>query len=112
MTTLPVIIGQAVENYIKDLAQVYQVDHAILFGSYADGTARWDSDIDIAIFSEDATEENRLDMMADCLLRAVPYNLDIQPVVYPTADYTADNDFIQKEIIGKGIELPVPDKER
>jgi hypothetical protein len=43
--------------------------------------------------------------MADCWLKIVGYKLDIQPVVYPLADYYGDNDFIQDEIIGRGIEI-------
>lgn len=108
MVTLPAIIEQALKDYLKELAEIYQIDHAILFGSYAEGTTRSDSDIDLAIFAADATDDNRLEIMADCWLKTVPYKLDIQPVVYPSADYTADNDFIQKEIIGKGVELPLP----
>ena len=112
MVTLPVIIEQALKDYLTALAEVYRIDHAILFGSYAEGTTHPDSDIDIAIFTADATDDNRLEIMADCWLKTVPYNLDIQPVVYPTTDYTTDNHFIQKEIIGKGVELPLPNIER
>ena len=112
MAAIPFVIEQALKNYLGDLAEQYQLDHVILFGSMACGTFDQDSDIDLAIFSPDVTEENEINIMTDCLLRAVPYKLDIQPLVYPTVDYTADNDFIQKEIIGKGVELPLPNIER
>ncbi len=46
--------------------------------------------------------------MADFWLKSIPYKLDIQPLVYPLSDYKADNDFIPKEIITRGIEIPIP----
>jgi hypothetical protein len=46
--------------------------------------------------------------MADCWLKTRGYKLDIQPIVYPLADYYGDNDFIQNEIIARGIEIPLP----
>lgn len=108
MAEVPVTIEQSLKNYLYDLAQYYQIDHVILFGSQIQGAVRPDSDIDIAIFSADATDENRLEIMADCLLKTLPYHLDIQLVVFPLADYFSDNDFIQQEIIAKGIEIPIP----
>jgi hypothetical protein len=109
MAKISITIEQALKNYLNDLAQYYRLDRVILFGSIAQGKAKPDSDIDLAIFSSDATDENRLKIMADCWLKTMPYRLDIQPVVYPLADYyDTTNDFIQKEIIAGGIEIPIP----
>ena len=108
MAEIPIGIKQALDNYLANLAHYYHLNHIILFGSWAKGTPHQDSDIDLAIFSSDATDENRLEIMADCLLKSMPYKLDIQPLVYPLADYTSDNDFIQEEIIARGIEIPTP----
>ncbi len=107
MAKIPIAIKQPLRNYLDDLVQYYKLDRVILFGSQVQGNTRPDSDIDIAIFSTDATDENRLKIMADCLLKTMPYKLDIQPLVYPLADYYADNDFIQQEIIGRGIEISI-----
>jgi len=81
------------------------LNRVILFGSIAQGTAQPESDVDLAIFSADVTDENRLEIMTDCWLKTIPYKLDIQPVVYPLADFYADNDFIQQEIISRGVEI-------
>ena len=105
MAEIPTMIEQSLRDYLSKLANHYQLDRVILFGSLAQGRAKSDSDIDLAIFSTDATDENRLDIMADCWLKTVGYKLDIQPVVYPLADYYGDNDFIQDEIIARGIEI-------
>lgn len=40
------------ENYIEALKQNFKVKLVILFGSYAQGTSKENSDIDIAIFVE------------------------------------------------------------
>jgi len=107
MVKIPTVIEKSLKDYVQELSKVYSIERAILFGSLAHGTAKADSDIDLAIFSTDATDQNRLNIMADCWLRTMPYKLDIQPVVFPAADYYADNDFIQQEIIGRGIEIPI-----
>lgn len=83
----------------------YKVEHIILFGSRAHGTQHKESDIDLAIFSSEFTPDNEIAVMADLMLRAMPYHLDIQPLVFPLEDYHSDNDFIQEEIIKRGIEL-------
>ncbi len=108
MVEIPPAIKQALKDYLLDLAQHYRLGRVILFGSLAQGRYGPHSDIDLAIFSADVTDDNQIDIMADCLLRAMPYHLDIQSLVYPLADYEADNDFIQQEIIGWGVELPLP----
>ena len=95
----------------KDLPQLMHkhpgIIAAYVFGSVAIGFERRRSDIDIAIFSKDATDENRLEIMTQCWLKTFGYKLDIQPLVYPLADYYSDNDFIQQEIIARGIEIPL-----
>jgi predicted nucleotidyltransferase len=111
MVEISVALKQALERYLSDIANFYQLDHVILFGSWAKGNPHSDSDVDLAIFSTDATNENRLKIMADCLLKTLPYKLDIQPLVYPLSDYNSDNDFIQNEIIARGIEISIPNLE-
>jgi len=109
MAQISVNIEQALRNYLQDVAKDYRLGHVILFGSTAYGTTNRDSDIDLAIFSYNATDDNRLKIMADCWMKTMGYHLDIQPIVFSMEDYhDPENDFIQKEIIAKGIELPLP----
>lgn len=110
MAEIPLTLERLLTDYLEELAKYYHLDHVILFGSLAQGTAHRDSDIDLAIFSTDVTDDNEIEIMADMMIKAMPYKLDIQPLVFPLADYNGDNDFIQQEIIGRGIELPVPAK--
>ena len=108
MAQVPITIEQSLKSYLNNLAQYYRLERVILFGSFAQGTFHRDSDIDLAIFSPDVTEENEIDIMTDLMIPAMPYKLDIQPLVFPLADYyDTTNDFIQKEIIAHGIEIPI-----
>ena len=108
MAEISATIEQTLKDYLNDLANYYRLDHVILFGSMAQGTAKPDSDIDLAIFSADVTPDNQINIMADCWFRTASYKLDIQPLVFPLAVYyDTTNDFIQKEIIAHGIEIPI-----
>lgn len=50
---------QHVQEIVQRLAQLPYVNAIILFGSQARGTAREDSDIDIAVITSGATEEQK-----------------------------------------------------
>ena len=51
---------KTVRRYLKEAEKVCHVDKAILFGSYAHGTAKKQSDIDVAIFSRNVNDKNRV----------------------------------------------------
>lgn len=96
------------KEYLKEVEKVCHVDKAILFGSYAHGKIRKQSDIDIAIFSRDVSDRNRLKTMSRIIMLIDRLKLDIQPMVFPYKDYIQeDNDFISKEIKKKGVEISV-----
>ncbi len=105
MVEIPDVIKQSLDSYIKSLIQYYRLERVIVFDSVAHGTSQKNSDIDLAIFSSGIDEKNEIDVMADLMVRAMPYKLDIQPLVYPVSSYYSDDDFIQKEIIERGIEI-------
>lgn len=93
-------------RYLKEAEKVCRVDKAILFGSYARGTAKRQSDIDIAIFSQNVTDTNRIEMMSRLIMLIAKLKLDIQPIVFSYGDYVSeDNEFIAQEIKKKGLEI-------
>ncbi len=70
-----------------------------IFGSYAHGRAGKHSDIDMAIFSRNVNDENRLEVMTETVALINKFKLDIQPIVFSYDDYfSEDNDFISNEI--------------
>jgi predicted nucleotidyltransferase len=106
MAKIPANITKTVTDYLRDIERICHVDKAILFGSYVNGSVKKHSDIDIAIFSKQITEENRLKIMARLIASGGKFKKDIQPMAFPWEDYlSGENDFIVNEIIKKGIEI-------
>lgn len=102
------VINKLLKEYLKEVEKICHVDKAILFGSYVHGKTRKQSDIDIAVFSRNVTDENRLETMSKIIMLIDKLKLDIQPIVFSYEDYIkADNDFISNEIKKKGIEIPI-----
>ena len=101
-------IIKIVRRYLKEAESVCPVDKAVLFGSYASGKPKRESDIDIAIFSRKVSEKNRLETMSRLIMLIAKLKLDIQPVVFPYTDYLSeDSDFISEEIKKKGLEVSI-----
>jgi len=76
---------------------------AYLYGSYAKGTAHKDSDIDIALISEDFTGNRFYDSLRIIPLRR-KIDIRIEPVTYKPEDFD-DSDPLVDEIKKAGIEL-------
>jgi len=97
----PQIIAR-INNFIDYVEQSgIPIEKAILFGSYANGSANKWSDIDLAMVSS-KFEGNRyydLDKLVDARLKV---DSDISPLPYNTDDWTNDNLFV-KEILKTGI---------
>lgn len=99
-------IIKIVKRYLREAESVCPVDKAVLFGSYAQGKTKKESDIDIAIFSRKVTDKNRLETMSRLIMLIDKLKLDIQPVVFSYADYlSGENDFIADQIKKKGMEI-------
>lgn len=99
-------IRNALKNYIEEINNICLIEKVILFGSYASGHPSPDSDIDLAIFSKDINDDNRLEFMKIFLMKIGKYKLDIQPLAFSFNEIMAgNNDFILNEIKGKGIEI-------
>lgn len=97
-------IIRVLRKFLTRMNRLCPIEKGILFGSYAKGKPGPFSDIDLAVFSREATETNRLALTSLFLKETAGLKLDIQPLVFPYEDYaTDDNDFIVQEIRGKGI---------
>ena len=106
MVKIPAAIIKTLNDYLRDVEKICHIDKAILFGSYAHGNIKKRSDIDIAIFSKQITEDNRLEIMARLIASGGKFKRDIQTMAFPWEDYLSkENDFIVNEIINKGIEI-------
>ncbi len=106
MPAIPSKVKETLKTYLNNLSKEINIASAILFGSYASGNQHQDSDIDLAVFSDKFSHSNPTPNIAFLLDRALPYDLDIQPLAFPKKDLDnyKDNPFLC-EIVSKGIKL-------
>lgn len=96
-------IEEIIIDYSKLVEKEIDVKNIYLYGSYAKGTYSADSDIDIAVVSDDLG----MDIIKDTLLlmkirRKVDYRLEPRP--FNTSDFNLSNP-LAKEIINTGIKV-------
>lgn len=97
-------IRRIIRTYLKVIAENnIKVEKAYLFGSYARGTYREDSDIDIAIVSKDFSGDRFVDRR-----RVVPLRRKIdrrlEPIPYLPENFK-ENDPLVIEILKNGVEI-------
>ena len=96
-------IEDSINKFIKEIKKKYNVTAIILFGSYAKGTENEDSDIDIAIISDEFTD------IYDCMavLMGMTWDIDarIEPHPILKEDYENISNPFVKEIIETGIKV-------
>jgi predicted nucleotidyltransferase len=99
-------IKEVIEQYITDVKRVMPIDKAVLYGSYAQGTATEHSDLDICFFSDTFVHERSVDIVTDLLGLARKYYrfACIEPRAFLTSDINSDNPFI-REVLRTGREI-------
>ncbi len=95
------VINTAIK-YLKNIPPELNVKKAYLFGSYAKGLEKEDSDIDIALVIGDMTDFFATQMKLMRLRRKI--DLRIEPHPIGESDFTEMNPFAQ-EIQKSGIEI-------
>ena len=95
-----------INQYVSDVKAELPVDKVYLYGSYANGTAHWDSDVDLCFFSESFTGQGIMDTIKRLFEIKRQYNkhLCLEPNAFPLSEIDNDNPFV-KEILRNGIEL-------
>jgi len=98
--------NRIIRNYIADVRSVMPIDKVYLYGSYANGTAQWDSDIDLCFFSNGFENENIMNVMELLFEIKRRYNKQVclEPNAFPASELENDNPFV-KEIIRTGQEI-------
>ena len=98
--------ADSVEKKLKDfvalMRETYNIYAVVLYGSYAEGRASDNSDIDVAVFSDDFGKNPYEEMTALFRLRR-RIDTDIEPLPFSRDAYFSndDADFVN-EIIRKG----------
>ena len=97
-------IMEIVQKYVEKVCENYKIEAIILFGSYAKGTEREDSDIDIAIITDDF-ENDVFDEQLNLKKLRWEIDLRIEPHLIRIEDYRdVSTPFIQ-EVIDTGIKV-------
>ena len=98
------LIMNIIKKYVEKICENYKVEAIILFGSYAKGTNNEDSDIDIAIITDDFTNDiidEELNLMR--LRRKI--DTRIEPHLIRIEDYKNVETPLIQEIIDTGIKV-------
>lgn len=106
MVRIPESVQTVIKNYVSNLTREIDVGKVILFGSWAKGSMHDQSDVDLAIFSDYFKGVNRIDGIQFLVLRAMDYNIDIEPQAFTMDDYKEPIGIVE-EILKTGIEIPV-----
>lgn len=96
-------IIDSIMKYVEKIREYYNVEAIILFGSYAKGTENEDSDIDIAVVSNDFK-----DLIEDgAKLIGLTWKIDtrIEPHPIISEDFEAGSNPFIREIINTGIKV-------
>ncbi len=99
-------VMEATRQYVAEVRSVMPIDKAVLYGSYAKGTATEWSDVDICFFSKAFEDRRSIDVIIDLLGLARKYNpaISFEPNVFPTSEIENDNPFV-KEVLRTGREI-------
>ena len=101
--TIDADILNIINVYVNEIKKHYNISTIILFGSYAKGTDNENSDIDIAIVSDD------FDDIYDCMavLMGMTWDIDarIEPHPIKKKDYDEISNYFVKEVIDTGIKV-------
>jgi predicted nucleotidyltransferase len=102
----PETVTRLAESYASDVRRVLPVRRALLFGSYAKGTASAQSDVDICFFLDGYGGRRRMDVIRELLGLTRAYRgVFFEPIVFTVDDMQDDNPFV-KEILRTGREIP------
>lgn len=96
---------ESVNRYLLRVNEKFPIEKAFLFGSYADGTANKDSDIDVAIISSFFSGNSFYDSVE---AGALTWGIDtrIEAVTFRPENFNNQN-LLASAIMAKGIELKI-----
>ncbi len=98
-------LNQVINSYVLDVKAVFPIEKAYLYGSYAKGTPKWDSDIDLCFFSDYFEVKEPYEIIYNLINIARKYSdYDIEPRAFPSSEITRGNPFVE-EILKTGHEV-------
>ena len=96
-------INSIVSRFVKLVSDEFPLNTVYLFGSYANGSAKEYSDVDLAIVS-DKFEGSRFFDKQKLNKYILKTSIDLEIHPFKTEDFTDDNPFV-KEILQTGLKI-------
>ncbi|HVJ49958.1 nucleotidyltransferase domain-containing protein [Desulfitobacterium sp.] len=106
MASVPQPVQELIYDFLRRVNLQIKIDKVILFGSYANGKYTSESDIDLAIFSNDFMGMEPIERFRFLFLQTCDYDFDLQPLAF-TADDLMEPAGIVAEIINTGLEIAI-----
>ena len=104
MVQLPAKVKNTIDSFLQELNRNnIPIKEAILFGSYASGSNKEWSDIDIAIVSE-VFQGDRIDDKDKIRKITLSISSEIEIMPFSPSDFNSQNPFV-REILKTGIKL-------
>jgi predicted nucleotidyltransferase len=99
-------VNTTIRQYVREVKAQIPIDKVYLYGSFASGTAEWDSDVDLCFFSSTFSSGKIFDALEKLWKLKEKYNKEIciEPNAFPSAELYNDNPFV-KEILRTGLEI-------
>ena len=98
-------VNTMAKKYANDVRKAMPIDKAVLFGSYAKGTADEQSDVDVCFFLPSFGDKRRVDVIRDLLKLTRGYkDTYFEPIAFPTSEIERGNPFVQ-EVLRSGVEI-------
>ncbi|HCO95907.1 MAG TPA: nucleotidyltransferase domain-containing protein [Phycisphaerales bacterium] len=100
------IVREKVLRFYQSARQLFPIKKMLLYGSYANGLATEDSDIDVAVVVDDTDHSKRIEITARLFHAAFDIDAVIEPKCIFWDEYlNPDKASILSEIISKSIEI-------
>ena len=97
-------IIEIVKKYMEVISKSYKIEAIILFGSYAKGNNHKDSDIDVAVITDDI-KSNRFDEELNLMMLRDSVDNRIEPHIITVEDYKTIGNPLVWEIVNTGIKV-------
>jgi predicted nucleotidyltransferase len=78
-------VNRIIRQYINDVKEKMPIDKVYLYGSYAKGNPRDDSDVDLCFFSKDFEDKRDWDVLTELFYIKTKYDREllIEPNAFP-----------------------------
>ncbi|GHV29695.1 hypothetical protein AGMMS4952_15730 [Spirochaetia bacterium] len=101
-------VNRIIRQYVNDVKDKMPIDKVYLYGSYAKGNPRDDSDVDLCFFLKNFEYKQKWDILTElfCIKAKYDRELLIEPNAFPTSELERGNPFVE-EILQTGREILV-----